>query len=487
MKLSQPERVSTDVVIPLHAIDDDEVFRSAVLDMTYLFNDVLDANKLHDSLWKLMTTSNWTKLGARLRNNIDGKLEYHIPAVFSKSRPPFAFTYEHIAAKAHNHPIASKFPSPTTCPSVVSTSADLQSLFRAPDTPTSIDEYLFSDRPQLSVRVVTFEDATLITVSWLHTLMDGMALRELYTHWIAVLEGREHDVRPLHGFDFDPLISLGTQPKEESVLSKWKVSAKEMLELQVRSSLQLRLPPIEETTGLICLPSQFIQGLKHQALEELAALNAEDSGSLFLSDGDIISAWWSQTLVGILKPSPHQLVAIRNSFSMRGCLSKDLLPEGLPYIANAIMGLYTILSVSDVLKKPLSFIASHIRKGTIQQTTREQVEAFAALIKESRKETGKRPIFGDSITIQLMFSNFGKAKFFDVDFSSAVTKEGSLAQKRPDPLGRPFYQHYEGHIPHFRNCYIFPILGKDHIGNFWLTGRLPLGAWDAVEELLCGS
>ncbi|KAL7905485.1 hypothetical protein GGI35DRAFT_488403 [Trichoderma velutinum] len=467
MELSQPERVSTDTVIPLHSIDDDEVFRSAVLDMTYLFSDVLDANNLHDSLWKLMTTGNWTKLGARLRKNADGKLEYHIPALFSKSRPPFAFTYEHIAAKAQDHPIGSNIPSPTTRPSLVDTSADLQRLFRAPDTPTSIDEFLFSDRPQLLVRVVTFEDATLISVSWLHTFMDGMALRELYTHWIAVMEGREHDVQPLHGFDFDPLITLGTEPKEDS--------------------LQPRFPHVEEKTGLVCLPSHFVQGLKHQALKELAVLDTEDSGSLFLSDGDVICAWWSQTLVGILKPSPHQLVAIRNSFSMRGCLSKDLLPDDLPYIGNAIMGLYTILSVDDVLNKPLNFIASHIRKGIIQQTTREQIEAFVTLIKESRKETGKRPFFGDSATIQLMFSNFGKAKFFDIDFSSAVLKEGPSVKKHPNPLGKPFYQHYEGHIPHLRNCYNFPILGKDHSGNFWLTGRLPLGTWDAVEELLRGS
>ena len=42
------------------------------------FDDVLDSQKLVDSLWKLLEKPGWNKVGARLRlNTTNGRLEYH--------------------------------------------------------------------------------------------------------------------------------------------------------------------------------------------------------------------------------------------------------------------------------------------------------------------------------------------------------------------------------------------------------------------------
>lgn len=62
-----PGKVPTDEVIPLHYWDDNEVFRSIIVDFALHFDDVLDPEKIRQALARLMEIGNWKKLGARLR------------------------------------------------------------------------------------------------------------------------------------------------------------------------------------------------------------------------------------------------------------------------------------------------------------------------------------------------------------------------------------------------------------------------------------
>ena len=65
-----PPRVPTDEVIPLHFLDDQFAVKALILVFTYRFDDVLDFDRLHSSLAKLMEMEGWRKLGARLRMNV---------------------------------------------------------------------------------------------------------------------------------------------------------------------------------------------------------------------------------------------------------------------------------------------------------------------------------------------------------------------------------------------------------------------------------
>lgn len=56
-----------DIVYPVHALDDNKTFRSALLTWTVCFNDVLDADKLQQSLTTLLSIGDWKKAGGRLR------------------------------------------------------------------------------------------------------------------------------------------------------------------------------------------------------------------------------------------------------------------------------------------------------------------------------------------------------------------------------------------------------------------------------------
>lgn len=69
-KQTAPSPVATDRVIPFRFIDDFIYTRGLCLDISLRFDDVLDAEKLRESLDVLLNRDGWRKLGARLRLNV---------------------------------------------------------------------------------------------------------------------------------------------------------------------------------------------------------------------------------------------------------------------------------------------------------------------------------------------------------------------------------------------------------------------------------
>jgi hypothetical protein len=69
-----PQRVPTDRVVPVGFFDNTIIFRTFVLNTLFVFDDVLDVQKLHSSLERVVARPGWNKLGARLRRNVSSKL-----------------------------------------------------------------------------------------------------------------------------------------------------------------------------------------------------------------------------------------------------------------------------------------------------------------------------------------------------------------------------------------------------------------------------
>lgn len=117
---SPPARVPTDEVLPLHEFDGRPQVRNIVMGWTMRFDDVLDADKLHNSLARLLEIGSWRKLGGRLRERVgepgqelireeqqltrmksqgDGNLEIHVPAEFTPKRPAVRFSHDRFNIK----------------------------------------------------------------------------------------------------------------------------------------------------------------------------------------------------------------------------------------------------------------------------------------------------------------------------------------------------------------------------------------------------
>lgn len=83
-----------------------------------------------------------------------------------------------------------------------------------------MEGWLSSNSPQLAIRIITFQDATLLTVTFLHTLMDIMGLHSILQGWSAVLRGQEDEVPILVGFNHDPLAGLSeTKPSQPYIFA----------------------------------------------------------------------------------------------------------------------------------------------------------------------------------------------------------------------------------------------------------------------------
>ncbi len=67
---ASPAKVATDTVVPLPFFDDTPLWRAFILYTMFVFDDVLDPQKLRDSLQTLAKRDGWRKLGARLRRNV---------------------------------------------------------------------------------------------------------------------------------------------------------------------------------------------------------------------------------------------------------------------------------------------------------------------------------------------------------------------------------------------------------------------------------
>lgn len=71
------------------------------------------------------------------------------------------------------------------------------------------------------------------------------------------------------------------------------------------------------------------------------------------------------------------------------------MPPDRPFISNCVYFFNTLLPTCDILAKPLSHTAQQIRWALREQSTREQIEAYCAILRESG--SGKfPPFFGDS-------------------------------------------------------------------------------------------
>ncbi|KAI8961970.1 hypothetical protein F5Y11DRAFT_357297 [Daldinia sp. FL1419] len=480
--IKSPLAISSDTVVPVHRFDDTPINRNVVVEFTMKFDDVLDSDKLRLSLEKLLSRRDWRKLGARLRITEKGKLEYHIPESFSEKRP--AITYSHVAHNVEiaRHPTGCRLPKATSKPTVLSDPEEFAPLLRRWGAPRRLSHYLYTDAPQLSLHIVSFTDATVISLSWPHTLLDAMGRKELLDAWTAVLEGRDDDVKPLHGVLQDPLESLGKDPQEPYVLAHRRLSPLQALIFAISYIWTTLFWERGEDTRMICVPGAHVQTLHKGALDYLAAQTDEDEKvKPFVSEGDVLSGWITRLALRHLQHT-DQTVTIMNAFGMRSVL-KDLLPQTHAYVGNAVAGVWAFVSMRDLFTKPLGHVAAAVRRSIAEQGTRAQVEARAAVdLAASRR--GKTALYGDPAMVPVMISNWSKAKFFETDFSAAVVRAGADPATRANKIGRPSYIQPNGLVNGMPTRNSFPIVGRDAAGNLWLSGTLKKGLWRQVQEEL---
>jgi hypothetical protein len=514
-----PPRVATDQVVPLYFMDDNKINRSICIETSMRFDYTLGVEKLKSALERVLVRPGWRKLGARLRLNAsleyielsvdvtanqiqsDGKLEYRVPAQFTQERPSVTFVHTEHDHLISQNPLGSKLPIPSASVQLSPSLEPFRALFIPKGGPLAIDDWLYTDRALLTVNVVSFADATLVTLSWMHIFLDAMSQKKLLTAWTAALEGREGDIPEYYGADFDPLETLGepTQSsgklaedttKEPYVLAPKAMTTWKMIRFVVNYIWSILLNRVEETRIAI-IPAPVFANLKAQALRDLSSvppstlvMHSADPRKPFLSDGDVLCAWWIRQLV-TAQPncssfSPTKTIQIMNVLDMRDVLtntSPALLRPNTAYIGNCNTQSSSFFSFRDFVAWPLGRLAACIRSDLVAQSTRAQLDANLRLAKPAVLKSGFPPLYGEGDMMHCAFSNWHKGNVFETDFGAAVVGGESV-------IAKPTYVHVHGKSVGLSMRNSGMCSGRDAEGNWWVGAVMTPGTWEGVEKAI---
>ncbi|KAF2441991.1 hypothetical protein P171DRAFT_496720 [Karstenula rhodostoma CBS 690.94] len=471
-----------DEVYPVHAFDDPGRLEVIVTSWTLRFNDVLDEDKIHKSLAKLMEIGDWRKAGGRLRQKGKGQLEIYAPRTFTAERPALTFTSQTYNMAIEDHPLAARLPKASEKPHLYPAPRKFREFAVPPGAPTTLEDYLAGDVPMISLRITSFHNGTLVGLAWPHTLMDVMGQQALLRAWSLVLAGRMSEVPPMLGAKedaFSGAVDTSKEVAEEYVLKPQIMKTWSLVKVLINFIWDLFWYETVETRTIF-LPKQAVANLRLQAKKELA-VEEELPGKPLISEGDVLTAWTMRAVASAL-PQPRSITAV-HAMNARLRLRSLVDAPGL-YVQNMVVAAFTFVEHSIAIG-PLGPIALLNRRQLEEQATEAQV---LANLRELQKQPPGRAdpismICGDPDALLMPYTNWSRADLIHaVDFSAAVIEEGESGFSRINPPGTMVCHHAAAmkQSPMERNFIL--VLGKDHGGNQWITASLLPPAWAKIKD-----
>ncbi|OBT41297.1 hypothetical protein VE00_08452 [Pseudogymnoascus sp. WSF 3629] len=455
--------MASDDVYPLFMLDDNKILHGIVVTWTLRFNDLLDADRLHTSLCRLLSIGDWRKVGGRLSRNANA-LEIHVPPTFTPARPPLTYSHTAIPSNIDDHPLAKTLPKATPTASIQRGSDQFRDFECRRDAPATLEDYLIDDTPLLSLHITSFNDATIIGLTWPHVLMDVMGRQALIRSWALVLAGKESEVPALLGAREDALLFDDNQ----EVYRPTRLQGFGMFKFGMRFVADLLWNRVVETRTIF-LPKAAVAKLQLQAQEDL-------SGE-FVSEGDVLAAWMTRAVASSMPPRP---ITALHPLNLRFRLPSLIQAPGV-FVQNMAVSAFSLFT-PELLRGPLGPIALENRRHLMEQATEPQLLALLRDMRQNYTPGGDTTVLcGESNALLMPFTNWTRADMYRVaDFSAAVVRAGE--GERNNPPGTMVYQHANSmrSSPTMRNVVV--IHGKDHGDNYWLTALLLPAAWAKIEE-----
>jgi hypothetical protein len=355
-------------------------------------------------------------------------------------------------------------------------------LVTAPGHATKFSDWTETDLPALSIHAVSFDDATLLTLSWSHVFLDAMGRQSLFKAWTAVLNGREEDVPSFVPLRIDPASRIAEKGDPKLHILYSYVLTGFWFALFVLGHLYELLVHSSEAGRMICCPGPWVENLRQQAIADVLA-NGHDDPNLFLSHGDVLLAWWAKVSVAASRLSSSQPVTIMNVTNLRGIFPEHLpITEEAAFTGNAASSTYTMTTSGELARISIGDLALRLRQDLQKQRTPEQTRHLVAWQVESRKQYKRMPLIGSWNQIMVNWSNWHRARFYELDFSAAVLRPGKPLDSRANKLGRPSFIMPNGHMEGISLRNAGPLMGRDANGDWWMQFVMRADAWAQVEK-----
>lgn len=414
-----------------------------------------------------------------------------MPRKFTAERPAVLFSAETLDQPVGEHPLAGRLPRATAPaesgkPSLHPGSTEFKEFSIVSGWCTKQDEYLSRDDPVLGLRVIAFADATIVSLTVPHVVAGALGFQSIFLAWSAALRDDGASIPPLLGAREDVLDSIGGEEEGGKVQSTkpYILTPKEMKGLGMAKFASRLLWAVfwRPTIGSrsICLPREFVSLLREKCIQEAEAAN-KDNEPVFLSDGDVLTAWTTSFVVRARGGTRPALAMNAVDLVTRVKGFRDAA-DGV-YVQNLAGGAFTDIGVDLAMNRPLGEVAHAIRASIQEQVTEEQIRAQLRRFKAIG--LGQQDsLFGDPDAQFLIYSNWTKFDLFNAcDFGPAVvgrmetkttssSKDSSNDAAAMTPPGKPVYMHCSSveESRFQRDCFV--ITGKDLRGSYWMTAFL---------------
>lgn len=482
-----------DYIYPAHLLDGAK-YQHCILTLLVRFNDILDPQKIKESLSRLLEIGDWKKLGGRFRTKVrdppgmynescgtncleQGKgLEIHVPKHFSATRPAFRFAHEVCDCSIVEHPLGRQLPDPAG--DGVSLSAPLDDLRRCghgPDFPTTMADMIDQDAPQLCFKVLSFTDATVFATTFSHCTWDISGVQGFMKSLQLVLDGREDEVPPMLGASTDILADIASQYEgrhpEDGLLLNMSCKKKE------REQSPLQDAPLEER--IIRVPLDIVERLRSRVADE-DLMEGEDNLMTYQSDELFMALIVKQIAKAQLTPRPLKLLNIINA---RLVVPRIANAKGI-YAQNLVLLAPQILS-HETTTGPMGQIVHFQRHCLAQSAVPENiVRSLHTVLRAIEADVDITALTDNGEAEPLLINNLVRlSTYIDVDLSSAVIRQGEDSATRRNGLGTPDFCYLT--LPD--NSYGMmrvTTLGSYNGNGYWMFGELPFRAWELIYEAL---
>lgn len=406
------------------------------------------------------------------------------------------YSRETLHCPIDEHSVGRRLPRPSDGISIFS-DVHIFKAFQAADSAQSIDDYLYEDRPQLGLHVVSFTNATLVTLTWPHTSMDGLGRAVLVENWCRVLAGRDAEVPPLAGVYDDPLAKVVDGPVTgPHVLHDQILGVVGLLVWIVRRLLEVLWVGGRHEERFMCIPAAQAARLREEAVASLSTLGLGGDGGgskppPFISESDVLSAWLLRLVcLSSLGRDSTRPVSLSTVVSLRHRLTGGVFDASAAYVNNLVSGATTNLVCRDAVRMPMGQLALRLRASLTEQATEDQLRTAIRLTRAHLVSGRVWPaLYMKPSSVMVQMTNLARARLLEiVDFGPAVVSMGAVSSPLvpgsacPAP-GKPVYGHsMETKIDAMLMQFFVGISGKDHEGTYWLRIFLPPSAWPKVEE-----
>ncbi|KAI1267383.1 hypothetical protein F5Y18DRAFT_336789 [Xylariaceae sp. FL1019] len=480
-----PTVVPTDEVVPVQLFDNTSTLRKVIMVWSFRFEEVLDPDKLNDSLSQLLQMEGWRKLGGRFRRRLDGGVEIHIPSPFTDDRPPVYFTKEQFVTPMCDHPLASQLPQATENISTSPGPRYFNPLHLGPGSARSWDDYIYGgDLPQLALHVLTFTDGTIVTLSHSHATADLIGFETIIDAWSLVLNGRPESVphfMPLHE---DGMAGLLEPATEKHVLSGKELNGWRLAYWGLSTLYNSRRIGLE--SRLVCIPKRRMDRIMEECRAQIGSKIDPETKVMepFISEGDVFVALVNKVTAQMQNPA-----STRNLMTMMALDPRNRAPSmfrpNTAVVQNSPTAIFFNCPSDQALKLSVGELASLSRQAILAQATEEQMKAYSAMSAETVRSNDMNVMFGDKDMSFQLISNWFKGKLLDkLDCTAAIVKEAP--NRTQGRRGHPVYFH--GTDPDsIDDALLIPlivIMNTDYDGNRWLSCVLPKKAWGGFLKTL---